>query len=125
VEIAVAVVERDGEFLVGRREGNVPLAGLWEFPGGKVETGETPASAALRECLEETGWTVRVLGTHLVVDHDYEHAAVRLHFCACAPVESRRALPPRFRWVARQDLGAYDFPPANRAILALLAAPAD
>ncbi|MBI3839784.1 MAG: NUDIX domain-containing protein, partial [Planctomycetia bacterium] len=60
VEIAVAVVEGDGKFLIGQRETGVPLAGLWEFPGGKVEPGEPAENAAIRECLEETGWLVRI-----------------------------------------------------------------
>src|SRR5437764_2006476 len=53
--IAVAVVEKDGHFLVGQRPEGVSLAGLWEFPGGKIEPGESPEAAAVRECLEETG----------------------------------------------------------------------
>ena len=58
--IAVAVVEHDGRYLVGQRPAHVPLGGFWEFPGGKVERGETPEAAAIRECLEETGLTVHI-----------------------------------------------------------------
>ena len=59
-QIAVAVVEHDGRFLVGLRPAGKPLAGFSEFPGGKVHSGETPAEAAERECREETGLSVVV-----------------------------------------------------------------
>ncbi len=52
--IAIAVVEHDGNFLIGLRPSGAVLGGLWEFPGGKVEPDETPEAAAARECLEET-----------------------------------------------------------------------
>ena len=52
VEIAIAVVEHEGRFLIGLRPPGAPLAGLWEFAGGKLEPGETPQMAAARECLE-------------------------------------------------------------------------
>ena len=59
-EIAVAVVERDGSFLIGLRTAGLSLAGMAEFPGGKVEPGESPSAAAVRECLEETGLQIEV-----------------------------------------------------------------
>ena len=58
--VAIAVVQHEGRFLVGTRPAGVPLAGLAEFPGGKVHAGEMPADAAARECLEESGLTVCV-----------------------------------------------------------------
>lgn len=120
-EIAVAVVERDGRLLIGEREAGLPLAGLWEFPGGKVEPGETPAAAAVRECREETGLVVRIVDTYPCVDHDYEHAAVRLHFFRCAIVEAERPPAARFRWVEAAELDRYRFPPANAELVARLA----
>ncbi len=62
VEIAIAVVERDGQFLIGLRPEGESLAGYWEFPGGKLDPGEQAADAARRECLEETGLEVRIVG---------------------------------------------------------------
>jgi 8-oxo-dGTP diphosphatase len=122
ISIAVAVVERDDRFLIGRREAGAALAGLWEFPGGKVEPHETPQDAAIRECLEETGLLVRVVDGYPSIDYDYEHAAVQLHFFACACVEQQRSLGGRFRWVARRELGDYSFPPANAALIQRLIA---
>jgi mutator protein MutT len=78
--IAIAVVERQGSVLIGLRPGETALGGLWEFPGGKVESGETPASAAIRECLEETGLLVRVVAPLETIEHDYAHGRLRLEF---------------------------------------------
>jgi mutator protein MutT len=119
-EIAIAVVEQDGKVLIGLRPGGAALAGLWEFPGGKVERGETAAEAAVRECREETGLAVRVVGQYPTAAHDYDHARVRLCFFACAPLEQRSPLPKRFRWVAREELTQYEFPPANAELIELL-----
>ena len=120
VDIAVAVVEHDGKFLIGLRPAGVALGGLWEFPGGKVESGETPATAAVRECLEETGLAVRITGEYPRVVHDYAHGRVRLHFFECALAEPPRPLPQGFRWVLRADLTQYSFPPANARLLSIL-----
>jgi 8-oxo-dGTP diphosphatase len=119
-EIAIAVVARDGMFLIGERGAAAALAGFWEFPGGKLESGETPEATAVRECLEETGLCVRVTGAYPTTSHDYEHAIVRLHFLACEVIDQRRALPDRFRWVTARELGDYRFPPANRELLEIL-----
>ncbi len=120
VEIAVAVVENEGKFLIGLRPSGVPLAGLWEFPGGKIEPGEPPENAAVRECLEETGSIVRITGEYLRTFYSYEHADVELRFFACALTAGQRELPARFRWVKPADLSRYSFPPANAELLALL-----
>ena len=120
-QIAIAVVEHEGGFLVGRRPANVPLAGLWEFPGGKLQTGETAEVAAARECLEETGVAVQVAAEYPAVEHDYAHDRIELHFFHCTPIDPIR--PPRepFRWIRRAELAALEFPAANRAILDRLA----
>jgi mutator protein MutT len=121
VEIAVAVVEREGSFLIGLRPEGAPLAGYWEFPGGKLQPGESAAEAAVRECLEETGLAVRVLHEYPAVDHAYAHGSLRLRFFACElACEDTLAADSRFRLVSRNELGNYEFPPANRELLAIL-----
>ena len=72
--IAIAVVEHAGRYLIGRRPDGVPLAGLWEFPGGKVQLSETAEQAAERECLEETGLEVAVGEAYPAVVHPAELA---------------------------------------------------
>lgn len=124
--IAIAVVEHAGAFLIGRRPEGVPLAGMWEFPGGKVQPEEDAPSAAVRECLEETGLRVEVLGEYPPHEEAYSHGVVRLRFFACRPLESVAPAPlPPFRWVPRAELAKYDFPKGNRALLALLTAARD
>lgn len=120
-EIAVAVVERDGRFLVGQRPANVALGGLHEFPGGKVEPGETPADAAVRECLEEAGVSIEVVGRYPAKVHAYAHDHVRLHFFACRLIddEARDPLAP-FRWVSADKLSCLEFPAANASLIAHL-----
>ncbi|MBL9094824.1 MAG: (deoxy)nucleoside triphosphate pyrophosphohydrolase [Planctomycetaceae bacterium] len=124
--IAVAVVEHAGKFLIGRRPEGVPLAGLWEFPGGKVGDGELPADAARRECMEETGLAVVVVGAYPEVERQYDHDRVRLHFFACALAETASdepaPTPVGYRWVGPCELASYEFPPANQGLLSLLSA---
>lgn len=122
--IAVAVVEHEGRYLVGRRPEGVPLAGLWEFPGGKVEPGETAAQAAARECLEETGLAIEVGLAYDLVEHDYEHASVRLSFFACKPAAPLREPKPPFQWLTAAVLAHLDFPAANAALIGKLTADA-
>ncbi len=121
VEIAMAVVHRDGAFLIGLRAEGAPLAGYWEFPGGKVRAGETAEEAAVRECLEETGLEVRITGSYPSTRHDYAHANVALWFFAAAPCKQQKPLPDRFRWVPASELSNYQFPPANARLLERLA----
>ena len=121
-EIAIAVVEHDGRYLIGLRPPNVPLPGLWEFPGGKLRPGETPAQAAERECLEETGLAIVVGEAFPDVLHTYEHGRLLLHFFRCRlgdPVAAA-AVPTRFRWVPGGKLVDYAFPAANAELVASL-----
>jgi mutator protein MutT len=120
--IAVAVVEHEDRFLIGRRPDNVALAGLWEFPGGKIESGESPEEAALRECREETGMEVEIVGEYPPHIEQYEHATVHLRFFACRPRHPSQAPRAPFCWAPRQSLGDYGFPSGNRDLLSFLCA---
>ncbi|THU03699.1 NUDIX domain-containing protein [Lampropedia puyangensis] len=85
VEVAVGIVLRQHqgqqEFLLGSRPEGKPYAGYWEFPGGKIEAGETVEQALRREFEEELGITIGAIEVWRVTEHDYEHAKVRLHWC--------------------------------------------
>ncbi len=116
-EIAIAVVEHDGSCLIGQRPAGTNLAGLWEFPGGKVEPSETAAEAAVRECREEAGIAIVVDHEHSIAEHVYAHGAVRLHFFICRPVDPAAAPSAPYRWVPRSELRRYEFPAANAAIV--------
>jgi len=119
-EIAVAVVEHQGRYLVGRRDQRAELGGLWEFPGGKVQPGESPAEAARRECREETGLDVDVGELRHDVEHRYPHDRLRLHFFSCRPLDEHPAPRPPFCWVAAEQLAALEFPAANAELVGRL-----
>ncbi len=119
VEVAVAVIERRGRVLVTRRAADAHLPLVWEFPGGKIERGESPEAAARREAREETGLDVTPIAPLGIVEHDYGERTVRLYFFRCA-APSGRARAPReaeARWVRRADLARFQMPEANRAIV--------
>ncbi len=121
--IAIAVVEHEDCFLVGRRPEGTPLAGLWEFPGGKIEPGESAEAAAVRECREEAGVEVEPLFRYPTNVHDYKHDRVELFFIACRPLAAGAgSLANGFRWVPREELQKLVFPEGNRAVLQILAA---
>jgi 8-oxo-dGTP diphosphatase len=82
VDVAVGVlIDRDGRFLLTSRPDGKVYAGYWEFPGGKVEAGESIEVALRRELQEELGITIGAAVPWQVTLHDYPHALVRLHFC--------------------------------------------
>lgn len=130
VDIAVAVIRRGGRILVQQRHAEKMLGGLWEFPGGKLEAGETPAAAVVREVREETGLRVRAGSFLGKVDHAYSHFSVTLHVFACVPLPGSRLAAGRPgrageapRWVVPAELRSLPMPRANQHILTLLAIP--
>src|SRR5262245_19134401 len=116
--IAIAVVEHEGRFLIGQRPPGVALAGLWEFPGGKIEVRESPEAAAVRECREETGLAIEPLFRYPDHVQAYDHGQVALHFIACRLLPGT-ALSPHapFCWVAREQLSSFEFPEGNATLL--------
>ena len=80
VEVVAAVIWRDGRYLGVRRPEGKPLAGAYEFPGGKIEPGETPQAALARELREELGITPTAIAFFREKAHVYEHLSVQLHF---------------------------------------------
>lgn len=100
----------------------MPLAGLWEFPGGKVQPNESPDEAAVRECREETGLTVVVVEKYSDVVQQYDHDRVHLYFFACRPVDPTPPTPAGYRWVTALELRDFPFPRANEGLIAMLAA---
>ncbi len=118
-QISVAVVRRRGRVLIGRRPDEGLLGGLWEFPGGKMEPGETPAEAAARELREEMCIDVAIGDLIAVVPHAYSHFRITLHAFDAAWVDGTpcgRAVS-EWRWVRPAELAEYAFPAANRTIL--------
>lgn len=116
-QVAIAVVEHDERFLIGPRAAGLPLAGLWEFPGGKIADDETPEEAAVRECREETGLEVEAVGSYPGVVWDYPHGLVSLHYIDCRPLDPKAEPRGGFRWVPRDELAEHRFPEANAVLI--------
>ena len=114
--VVIGIVQSGQKFLVGWRQPEQAIAGKAEFPGGKVEPGETLEFALKREIEEETGLAVVLTGWHREVRHSYPHGDVHLHFFLCQPVEDKKPLHP-FEWVSRETLRTLPFPGANEAVL--------
>lgn len=124
IVVAAAVVERDGAFLLTRRLQGTHLEGLWEFPGGKCEPGETPREALAREIAEELGVAVVVGDLLLVTRHTYPERTVELHFFRCAiDGEPAPRLGQEMRWVPRDQLRTLQWPDADAALIEMLTAP--
>ncbi|MGH9409825.1 MAG: (deoxy)nucleoside triphosphate pyrophosphohydrolase [Vicinamibacterales bacterium] len=121
--VAAAVVESPDGFLVTRRQKGVHLEGLWEFPGGKCEAGESLRDCLRRELREELGVESTIGEELAAVTHDYPELTVELHFFACAVTGNPQALLGQaMRWVPRSELASLKFPPADEELIRLLAA---
>jgi A/G-specific adenine glycosylase len=120
--VVVGVIHKDGRILIDKRKPDGLLGGLWEFPGGKKESGESLEAALHREVREELAITIRLERPLAVVDHTYSHFRVRIHAFECTYVsgEPRCITCAEFRWVRLQDLGRYAFPAANNKIIQVL-----
>jgi A/G-specific adenine glycosylase len=113
--VAVGVVRRRGKILITKRPAAGLLGGLWEFPGGKLNEGETPKEACLREMFEEVGLCVSVGSLIAVVKHAYTHFKIILYAFNCTSEKGSVLLngPEAFRWVRPAELSRYPFPKAN------------
>jgi len=122
LDIALALVWRDGRLLVTRRPEGVHLAGYWEFPGGKIKAGESAEHAAEREVVEEVGIRCRARERRPSLSYDYPERSVVLHPVDCDWLkgEARLMGVSAARWVTAVELGEYAFPPANAALVELL-----
>ncbi len=121
---AVALVDADGRVLLAERPQGKSMAGLWEFPGGKVRNGETPEEALIRELKEELGIDVAesCLAPLTFASHRYEsfHLLMPLYVCRrwTGMVTPREA--QRLAWVRPLRLGDYPMPPADKPLVAML-----
>ena len=121
---AAALVDADGRVLICKRPQGKQLAGLWEFPGGKVEPGETPEQALIRELDEELGISVTAacLAPFVFASHAYEnvHLLMPLYLCrrwdGFVVLREHEALA----WVKPKDMAAYPMPPADGPLVAWL-----
>jgi 8-oxo-dGTP diphosphatase len=119
--VACAVIERDGRFLITRRQQGVHLEGYWEFPGGKCEPGETMRACLARELREELGVESRVGEELFATTYLYPDRTVELHFLSCQLTgEPSPQVGQAMHWAARDELGFLPFPPADEELIRIL-----
>jgi len=123
--VAAALILRSGEVLIGQRRPDQPMALQWEFPGGKIEPGESAEQALARELDEELGIQAAIGAPVTRIRHNYRHGgAVDLQFFAVheftGEIENR--IFHQLRWVKLEDLPEYDFLAADRGLVRELAA---
>ena len=121
---ACALIDADGRVLLAKRPPGRPLEGLWEFPGGKVELGETPEAALIRELEEELGIRVspKCLAPFTFASHGYEafHLLMPLYVCRKWEGEVTAKQGQELAWVRRNGLVDYAMPPADEPLKAML-----
>jgi len=121
---AVALIDSENRVLLARRPEGKPLAGLWEFPGGKVAPGETPEEALIRELREELGIDVSAacLGPFTFASHTYEkfHLLMPLYLCRRWQGQVTAMEGQALAWVRPMRLGDYAMPPADIPLVAML-----
>lgn len=121
---AVALIDRDGRVLLAQRPAGKAMAGLWEFPGGKVEPGETPEAALIRELAEELGidtWQ-SCLAPLTFASHSYDDFHLLMPLFACRKWEGTPTARENqvLRWVRPKDMRDYPMPAADKPLIPIL-----
>ncbi|HWE25723.1 MAG TPA: (deoxy)nucleoside triphosphate pyrophosphohydrolase [Myxococcales bacterium] len=122
VRVVAAMLEKEGKYLITQRRPTASLPLLWEFPGGRVEEGESDEAALARELKEEMGIDVEVRDRVIHVQHSYPHYDIDFCVYACKLLggEIQHHRVHDHRWVAPQDLSKYEFPAADEKTVAQL-----
>lgn len=122
IRVVAALVERDGRYLITQRRENAVLPMLWDFPGGRVEEGESDEGALAREVAERLGAKVQVGLLISFVNHPYEKYAVDLYLYECKLLTERlhcRAVKD-YAWVTSKEMESYSFTPVDEASMSKL-----
>ena len=119
VEVSAALIFRNEKLLITQRHANAHLGGLWEFPGGKREPGETFEQCLIRELREELGVEVQVGKLFEEITHVYPGKTIRLRFFVCNLIqgEPESIDCAAVKWISRSELGHYEFPAADARLL--------
>jgi 8-oxo-dGTP diphosphatase len=122
IEVAAAVIIEGCRVFAAQRGPGGPLGGKWEFPGGKLEAGESSERAVVRELLEELGATVEVKRHLVTVNHQYPWFHITMHALLCERVAGELVLSEHqdSRWLAKGELHTLDWAEADLPILAVV-----
>lgn len=122
--VACALIDIDGRVLLAKRPADKAMPHLWEFPGGKIEQGETPEQAIIRELAEELSIDTKssCLAPLSFVSHEYEtfHLVMLLYVCRRWWGTPRPVVASELSWVRAPRLGDYEMPPADKPLIAAL-----
>jgi 8-oxo-dGTP diphosphatase len=122
--VAVALIDVDGRLLIAQRPEGKSMAGLWEFPGGKVDPGETPEAALIRELREELAIDTEAscLAPFTFASHAYDdfHLLMPLYVCRTYQGVPQAREHQALRWVAPMRLKDFPMPPADKPLVAML-----
>jgi 8-oxo-dGTP diphosphatase len=118
-KVTAAVIEKDGKILIAKRKQKDPLGGKWEFPGGKMESGETPEACLKRELREELGIETRVDEFLCSSRFVYRHIAIELLAYRTSHISGEITLHEheRFEWILPEELKDYDFSEADKPVV--------
>ena len=122
IDVSAALIFRAGKLLITQRPAKAHLGGLWEFPGGKREPGETFEQCLVREIREELGVEISVGEMFEEIRHDYPEKSVHLKFFICQLLagEPQPLACAAVKWIEKPELAAHEFPAADAQLLARL-----
>ena len=125
IEVSAALIFHDGQLLITQRHAKSHLGGLWEFPGGKREAGETFEQCLVREIREELGVAIFVGKLFEEIRHDYPEKSVHLKFFICQLIsgEPQPLDCAAVKWIDKAQLDAHEFPAADAQLLEKLKSP--
>jgi len=121
LEVTAAIIRQNGKVLICQRSANKNCGLLWEFPGGKVEAGETGEECIVRECQEELGVILRVEREYTDIIYEYPDRTVHLHFYLCEIVSGtlENKEHSAIAWITPAEVAQYAFCPADQKMISL------
>lgn len=119
LEVTAAIIRQDGKILICQRPADKSCGLLWEFPGGKIENGETGEQCIVRECQEELGIIINVERNLTDITYEYSNCIVHLHFyiCKIAAGVPEKKEHNALAWVTTDEINRYEFCPADKEML--------
>lgn len=119
IQVVACIIEKNGKFLITKRLKHSHLGHLWEFPGGKLEQGESLEDCAIRECREEIDVEVRPVKRLQDLRHDYPEKSLHLYFMLCELVSGtpRAVECAEWCWAAPEEFSRFEFPEGDKRII--------